>query len=303
MEPLPRRPVSTTHATPCARPIGPFTGSDRLTMCTVSSLPTEQGYRLGMNRDEQLTRAWARPPAVRRDENGVAAIYPQESGGGTWIACNEGGVTLALLNWYSPEPRNCGTKRRTRGAVIPELIGQTRRECLAGTLKRLSLEGFTRSGLSASSRAKNLCAGGDGMEQSSRPLDYPWRAGTSFPPACRMPRPGECAAGSSCKETTHPDWLWRLHRSHQPQPGPFSICVDRSHAATVSYTEVECAGQNLCMRYVSGTPCLKLGFDRVAPLRRGSDGSRGTRLPVAETFPSSEALTCREVGPKDGISI
>ncbi len=33
-------------------------------------------------------------------------------------------------------------------------------------------------------------------------------------------------------------WLRRLHRSHTPVPGPFSTCMHRADAATVSYTEI-----------------------------------------------------------------
>ena len=36
-------------------------------------------------------------------------------------------------------------------------------------------------------------------------------------------------------------WMRRLHRSHVPAPGPFSICVHREDARTVSYTEIEAA--------------------------------------------------------------
>src|SRR5439155_9917937 len=33
------------------------------------------------------------------------------------------------------------------------------------------------------------------------------------------------------------EWLRRLHRSHRPRAGPFSTCMHRAEAATVSYTE------------------------------------------------------------------
>ena len=51
------------------------------------------------------------------------------------------------------------------------------------------------------------------------------------------------------------DWLRRLHRSHSPQRGPFSICMHRRDAATVSYTEVAVSKRRATMRYKSGPCC------------------------------------------------
>src|SRR5436305_622975 len=52
------------------------------------------------------------------------------------------------------------------------------------------------------------------------------------------------------------DRLRGLHRSHLPERGPFSICMHRTNAATVSYTEVTVENRNVTMRYKPGPPCL-----------------------------------------------
>ena len=49
------------------------------------------------------------------------------------------------------------------------------------------------------------------------------------------------------------DWLRRLHRSHAPQAGPFSACMHRTDAATVSY-RVAVSSRRATMRYRAGTP-------------------------------------------------
>ena len=54
------------------------------------------------------------------------------------------------------------------------------------------------------------------------------------------------------------DWLRRLHRSHSPQAGPFSTCMHRADAATVSYTEVAVSSRDATMRYHAGAPCKAL---------------------------------------------
>src|SRR4051812_27482947 len=64
-----------------------------LRMCTLSFIPHDNGYVVGMNRDEQHTRPHALPPSPHGD-----AIYPHEPvTGGTWLAINSSGLTLALL--------------------------------------------------------------------------------------------------------------------------------------------------------------------------------------------------------------
>ena len=50
-------------------------------------------------------------------------------------------------------------------------------------------------------------------------------------------------------------WLRRLHRSHSPQTGPFSTCMYRTEAATVSYTEIDVFRQRARLRHVCGPAC------------------------------------------------
>src|SRR6266403_2399586 len=88
-------------------------------MCTVTFIARRSGYCLGMHRDEKLTRPTALPPR-KRMVNGRAVVVPSEPGGGTWIALNDHGATLALINWYSIRAR-VGGKAVSRGKVIDSI--------------------------------------------------------------------------------------------------------------------------------------------------------------------------------------
>jgi hypothetical protein len=55
-------------------------------------------------------------------------------------------------------------------------------------------------------------------------------------------------------------WLRRLHRCHSPQPGPFSTCMHRADAATVSYTEITVLDHRAKMSYHGGPPCNSCAF-------------------------------------------
>ena len=70
-------------------------------MCTLSFIPGGSGYLVGMNRDEQIARPPALPPE-RVSIPGGYAIYPREQSGGTWIAANSLGITLALRTGIPP---------------------------------------------------------------------------------------------------------------------------------------------------------------------------------------------------------
>jgi hypothetical protein len=72
-----------------------------------------------MNRDEHRLRPFAQPPLVHARE-GHEALWPTDpQGGGTWIAANDSGLVLAVMNL---KETRTGVEA-SRGLVIPRLIG------------------------------------------------------------------------------------------------------------------------------------------------------------------------------------
>jgi hypothetical protein len=67
-----------------------------------------------------------------------------------------------------------------------------------------------------------------------------------------------CDAAHAEQSTSSLNLLRRLHYSHAPARGPFSICMHRSDAATVSYTEIAVSKRRAKMRYKPG-PCCSGG--------------------------------------------
>src|ERR1700753_159884 len=109
----------------------------RAPMCTVSFLPTRQGFMLAMNRDEQISRPRALAP--RRHWTGLrASLYPSETGGGTWIGTNDAGLTLALINWYA-KPQRDRASRVSRGIIIPHLLAADNLADVTGMVAALPL--------------------------------------------------------------------------------------------------------------------------------------------------------------------
>ena len=234
-------------------------------MCTLTLVPTVDGYFAGMNRDELLTRPSALPPEIYGRE-GMKVVYPREPSGGTWIACNSSGNLLALLNWNEIGSASLGEKRKTRGLVILELIREVSSSSTNSCLKRLNLDGvfpFRLIGVFQNER-KLIEWRWDGT--IIQHLGWAWARKHWFSSSLSDAR-ATVARGQVCDAAVidpavgSPHWLRQVHRSHEPKPGPYSICVHRQDAATVSYTEVECDRSSISMRYLSGSPCLKDKFD------------------------------------------
>lgn len=239
-------------------------------MCTLTFIPNGNGFLVAMNRDESLTRQTALPPRVFV-EDGIQAVYPTEPSGGTWIACNCGGALLALLNWYSVGTDLSAENARSRGTLIPELIGEKESDCVRCAVAKVDLQKvrpFRLIGVFGNEKTiQELRWNGARLET----LESGWKAKHWFSSSL-SDRSAERGRGAACEQAWNEpgagsqEWLRKLHRSHVPEPGPFSVCVHRRDAATVSYTEVAWRNGLATMNYAAGNPCLKDGFDATSTL-------------------------------------
>lgn len=93
-------------------------------MCTLTIVPaSDNRVRVAFNRDEQRTRSPAMPPQKVRADNRTVVLPIDPASGGTWLAVNDAGLVLALLNVNRGE-HHVGIKPvRSRGEIIPVLMG------------------------------------------------------------------------------------------------------------------------------------------------------------------------------------
>jgi Transport and Golgi organisation 2 len=228
-------------------------------MCTISFIPNARGFYLAMNRDELLTRVAGLPPTVF-ENNGYRVIYPREPSGGTWIAVNERGICLTLLNWHRVDCFPSG-EIISRGEIVKSLA-------LAGSLSEVE-EKLPSLPLSHMRPFRLLVIAN--REQSV--IEYRWnlqhvqhqRHSWShrhwFSSGYDEAR-AEHVRGRVCREAWRQNgagnlqWLRDLHATHLPEPGPFSICMHQAVAETVSYTEVTVGNEEVTMRYRPGPLCV-----------------------------------------------
>jgi len=229
-------------------------------MCTISFVPKLRGFYLAMNRDEKFTRRGGLPPVIV-DLADRRAIFPREPEGGTWIAANDAGVCLALVNWHRIE-RQSVRSIASRGQVVKALATKSSAEEIAAGLAGLPLRRLRPFRLIAIIPSEQRVTEWRWDRDRLVAHKHAWERRHWFSsgldePKAERERGRICKAAQSQKSEGRLDWLRRLHRSHSPERGPFSICMHRPDAATVSYTEVAVSGRRATMRYKSGSCCSK----------------------------------------------
>ena len=225
-------------------------------MCSVSFIPREDGFVLAMNRDELISRVPALPPRVHY-RGDLAVLCPSEPSGGTWIGISSAGMAFSLLNWHS-QPNRPGEDLISRGEVVRALLSGGSSSAAASILKELPLRRMNPFRLIAVSLPeRSLTEWRSGTEALTSEA-HPWKRqhwfSSGFDEAGAIQvRQRVCAQFPGDLEdlTT----LRKLHATHQPMAGPFSLCMHREDAATVSYTEISVRDHTASMFYIAGSPC------------------------------------------------
>jgi transport and Golgi organization protein 2 len=227
-------------------------------MCTVSFIPKSRGFYLSMNRDEKRSRPTASAPEIVRAKY-CRAMYPRDVRGGSWIAANEEGVCLALINWHRIEHAPLG-KTATRGCIITALAGARSSQEVTAALMRLTLREYRPFRLVAIVPTEHVVTEwGWNLEFLTR-REHRWERqhwfSSGFNEAiAESERARLCERAFGNENGVGLESLRRLHSSHMPKRGPFSICMHRSDAVTVSYTEIVASDGCIVMRYKNGAPC------------------------------------------------
>ena len=227
-------------------------------MCTAVAWPTEDGYLFGFNRDELVSRPDALPPARHGDF--LAPIDPE--GGGTWLATNHHGLTLAALNVYEAGTRSPQLPIRSRGLLVTDLADAATLDALADRVRAhphlLHTRPFHLLAVTADRTA--LDARWDGENLTLTPADLPLlRLSAAFDRAAvEKARKQEFRfLVDELSRTVHSRETLRVwFASHALNGASRGVCMHREPlAATVSHTQVSVTQTEIAMYYVAGPPC------------------------------------------------
>ncbi|MCB9896804.1 MAG: NRDE family protein [Planctomycetes bacterium] len=246
-------------------------------MCTVTFLPRPGGgYLLGTNRDERPSRGLGRPP-VEQVVDGRRVLHPVDAdAGGTWVAVDERGATLCILNGDREPAAPAPDDPPSRGVLVLELARDARRAAVLDELERRARRGALRQ------RPFKLVLAepGDAVRPAASSV-ITWDGrdlGRDDAPGARVVVSStfETDAVTAFREALFADFLRALdeadargvaaparalatwHAAHRPEAvdgDAYSVCMHRDDAGTVSSTQVEVGERRVALSYRQGAPC------------------------------------------------
>ncbi len=229
-------------------------------MCTVSWVHEGDGFHVLFNRDEKRTRSAGSGPRLQ-ESDGVRYIAPRDGDfGGTWIAANEYGVALCLLNGANvggvPQP---GRPFRSRGHLAAQAIAADSAAGVCHALCAMDLSAyapFTVAVLEPGLPATVL--EWSGSEVVVLPYGDPFMPllSSSFDTdSVRRERRAQFHRTVEQAGRLDAATLWSFHSSHHPRPSAYSACMHRSDAETVSFTWLKVDENSVRLFYSPGPPC------------------------------------------------
>lgn len=225
-------------------------------MCTATWLEEGDRRQIFFSRDELRSRQRALPPQVGL-RNGVSYLAPVDAdAGGTWIAVNQWGLVLGLLNRNArPGAPTPGGEPLSRGLLVSSLIDAVDGGSVAERLAAADLDRY---------RPFTLLI----FDAASPPVSAAWD-GLELSRESAVERPVSSSSLGAEGAASHRCLLWRqveagpidgdrlldFHRSHRPERGPFSPCMHRPDARTVSLSRLIVAPDRVSLAYADGPPC------------------------------------------------
>lgn len=226
-------------------------------MCTVSVVPTADGFRLACNRDERRTRPTACGPRLHRT-GAHQALWPVDpQSGGTWIGVNDAGLAMVLLNRH---PRNAPvcTPTHSRGVLIPRWLGVARIETVVARARAelgssggdMQFEPFTLVMIQRHDVATVDYRGGR-MAIARRRLTRPVMFTSSSLGDELVDRPRRRLFAALVESSRRPLAAQaQFHRHRWPDRQQISVRMTRTDAATVSYTTIDVCGETIAIEYL-----------------------------------------------------
>lgn len=241
-------------------------------MCTVTWLRQDGGFDLFCNRDEKVSRTEAEVPGMYR-RGGVRFLAPLDGDfGGTWIGANEYGLAACLLNGSVSVPEGPVSPSSSRGRVLPELLSSRSITEFAGRFSDLDLGRFAPFTLVA-------------LEPDQPAAVLEWSGGNRwimlygdpYLPVCsssfdrdgvRKARRQDFRRRVRTAGKLDTDVLLSFHSSHAGGPSPYSPCMHRPDAETVSFSRVSVTPEAVEFVYSPLPPCrMARRVRQVLPLR------------------------------------
>ena len=230
-------------------------------MCTMTWFTKDDGYELFFNRDERLSRRRAELPTIQND-NGVEYISPTDSdAGGTWIAVNQYGVTVCLLNHYQFEQIATYKNWISRGEIVRAFSVTTDVDAAEHAFKKVDLDDYRAFRMFIiDHQGCNVLFVWDGHSaRIERNVSTPKSSSSVDSKNVKSKRKKLFADLNLVESKQSKDYI-NYHASHLPNKSKDSVCMHREDAKTVSLSHVVVSSEGVSFAYADGSPCeVELG--------------------------------------------
>ncbi len=241
-------------------------------MCTVTIVPTPRPgqWRMACSRDERHGRAPARPPEPRIGPGGRAYLMPVDPvSDGTWVAVNDAGLALTLLNYNPKQPPTDRTV--SRGGVVTALAGCATLEDAVAACAAIPAGDMMPFRLVLCDGQRFAVWRSDEPAESIpiQPLDRPVMFTSSGLGDHLVEPPRRELFDGWFSEESEP-WVQQqdAFHAHRWDDRPhLSVAMSREDARTVSYTTLDIGPDAITMRYHPDRPDLP-AHPSVATLER-----------------------------------
>ena len=231
------------------------------------------GYEVFFNRDELRTRLPARPP-VEHAVDRTRFLAPTDGDfGGTWLAANEWGLVVALLNGArGSAPDGSPAEWTSRGKLVQALAGSASTRDALQRLERTELLRFRPFVLVVLDTQRDRRT----TTWDGRALAVDPDADRALPIVSSSFDSADVARGrrerfralSDVAPAAPRELHLAYHRDHMPVAGPRSVCMHREDAQTVSYSQIEIDARSIRFLYWPVSPCRASNEPAAAHLAR-----------------------------------
>lgn len=244
-------------------------------MCTLSWAwrPARDGYDLLFNRDERKERGPERAP-LEELLAGTRVVLPADGDhGGTWLAVNEHGLTVCLLNGYVASRGPAPQVPRSRGLLVRDLAHHGAASELGEALATLDLTPYPPCVvLAIAPGAPAHWFRWDGLELAAnedaddlRPI-----ASSGYDqPAAQRARAARYAELRREHGGVDRALLERFQCDHDRGPSALTACMHREDAETRSQCRVAVDPETVELVHVPGPPCRTVPSPALTLARRG----------------------------------
>jgi len=225
-------------------------------MCTLTWFTTDSGYELFFNRDERLTRSRAELPVVQ-EVDGVTLISPTDAdAGGTWIAVNQFGITVCLLNHYQFQQIETYKDWKSRGDIVKKFAVISDLRLAQEWFDDLPLDDYRAFRMFIiDPRGNNrLCVWDGHSARLELNVTMPKSSSSVDAKNVKAIRKNLFKNLNLVESRDSQDYI-NYHSSHLPSRSKDSVCMHRDDAKTVSLSHVCIDSLNISFRYADGSPC------------------------------------------------